>query len=397
MRRIFARRAIVEDRERTSVILDIEDGRFTGVKEFGDSKDADFTLEYGVLVPGLIDLQVNGYGGVDFWHADAVGWEHIARRLPETGVTSFVAAFVTAPVPDLADALRRCRAVMDSPRGAAGAARLLGAHLEGPFLSPAHPGAHDHRMFCDPEPEHIRTLLDAAPDGTLAVITLAPERPSALHAIEELTSAGVLVSLGHTDATAAETSAAIDAGAKLVTHLYNAQRPFHHRDPGVIGQTLVDPRVSPSLVLDGHHLSSQAATMAFRLAADRLVLVTDAVAAAGVAPGRYQLGGQAIHTTAGQPPTSASGTFAGSTLRMDQAVANAVRLGLPLPDAVAAATTRPADLLARHDLGRIAVGTRADLTWLDDSLHTRATWIGGELAFAGPDTPRTGSLPARDP
>ncbi|MFD1538003.1 N-acetylglucosamine-6-phosphate deacetylase [Nonomuraea guangzhouensis] len=386
MRKIFARRAIAEGREQAAVTLTIEDGRFTEVRESSEPTGADFVLNDGILVPGLIDLQVNGYHGVDFSHADGAGWQRIARRLPETGVTAFAAAFVTAPVPALAEALRRCGKAMSAPSYTT-QARLLGAHLEGPFLSPAHPGAHDASSFCDPEPGHIRSLLDAAPPGTLAVITLAPERPHALTAIERLASAGVLVSIGHTAANAEETRAAVDAGARMVTHLYNAQRPFHHRDPGVIGQALVDDRVSISLVLDGHHISSQAAAMAFGMAGERLVLVTDAVAAAGIAPGRYRLGSRSIQAEKGRPPTLANGAFAGSTLRMDHALANAVHLGLPLLDAVAATTSRPADLLARPDLGRIEVGAHADLVWLNDGLATKATWVGGEPAFATPAHP----------
>ncbi|MEU4232950.1 N-acetylglucosamine-6-phosphate deacetylase [Nonomuraea sp. NPDC026600] len=381
--RIFARRVIAEGREQASVSLTIEDGRFTEVRESSEPTGADVTLNDGILIPGLIDLQINGYHGTDFAHADDADWHRIARRLPETGVTAFAAAFVTAPVPTLAEALRRCGQAMNASSGTT-RARLLGAHLEGPFLSPAHPGAHDAGFFCDPEPGHIRALLDAAPPGTLAVITLAPERPHALAAIETLASAGVLVSIGHTAATAEETRAAVDAGARMVTHLYNAQRPFHHRDPGVIGQALVDARISAGLVLDGHHISSQAAAMAFGMARERLVLITDAVAAAGMAPGRYRLGDRSIHTETGRPPTLANGAFAGSTLRMDHALANAVQLGLPLLDAVAAATSRPAELLARPDLGRIKVGAHADLVWLNDGLETRATWIGGEPAFAIP-------------
>ncbi|MEU7839018.1 N-acetylglucosamine-6-phosphate deacetylase [Nonomuraea sp. NPDC049129] len=394
MQKIFARRAIVDGREWAAVALTIENGAFTEVRPSADPAEADVVLEDGTLIPGLIDLQVNGYHGIDFSHADPAGWQHIAQRLPETGVTSFAAAFVSAPIPDLAQALGRCHTAMNTPSSTP-RARLLGAHVEGPFLSPAHAGAHNPSFFCDPEPEHISALLNAAPTGTLAAITLAPERVSALTAIEELASAGVLVSLGHTDATAAQTHAAIDAGARCVTHLYSAQRPFHHRDPGVIGQTLVDPRVSFSLVLDGHHLSPQAAQLAFATGASRLVLVTDAVAAAGTTPGRYQLGNQTIHTTADRPPTSANGAFAGSTLRLDRALANAVRLGLPLPDAVTAAATRPADLLARPDLGRIAVGAQADLVWLDEDLTARAAWIGGELAFGTPLRPRRFDPPSR--
>jgi len=169
----------------------------------------------------------------------------------------------------------------------------------------------------------------------------------------------------------------------MVTHLFNAQRGIHHREPGVAGQALIDPRLSLGLILDFHHVSETVCRLIFAAAGGRVVLVTDATAAAGQPAGRYRLGGDVIEVKDGGPPRRLDGTLAGSTLRLDDAIANAVKLGVDLGAAVDAASRLPADLIGRRDLGRIQSGAWADLVWLGEDLHTRATWIGGELAYGG--------------
>jgi N-acetylglucosamine-6-phosphate deacetylase len=168
-----------------------------------------------------------------------------------------------------------------------------------------------------------------------------------------------------------------------VTHLFNGQRPLSHREPGVVGQALTDDRLTSGLIADLHHVAGSICALAFRAAPGRIALVTDAAAPAGMAPGEYLLGGQPITLPAeeGAPPVRADGTLAGSALRMDVAVANAVSCGVPLGDAVAAATRIPADLIGRRDLGRISAGAAADLVWLSPQLRTRATWIAGQLVY----------------
>jgi N-acetylglucosamine-6-phosphate deacetylase len=336
-------------------------------------------LGRGVLVPGLVDLQVNGYAGVDLADADAAGWARVAGALPATGVTSFLPTFISAPLDRLAAALGAARAAMERDGGA----RVLGAHAEGPFLSPARAGAHDPAAMLDPSPEAVERLLQAG-EGVLAVTTLAPERPGGLAAVARLAQAGVVVSVGHSDALAAVVAAAADAGARMVTHLFNAQRGLHHREPGVVGQGLVDQRLTLGLIADFHHVHPTVCRLAVAAAPGRVALVSDAVAAAGMPPGRYLLGGIAMEVSEDGPPRRADGTMAGSTLRLDRAVANLAGLGCGLAEAVAAATRVPADLLGRADLGRIAPGARADLAWLDDDLRAVATWVGGTLAWPSP-------------
>jgi N-acetylglucosamine-6-phosphate deacetylase len=352
--------------------VEVEAGRIVGVRE-GDA-DADIALSSGVLAPGLVDLQVNGFFGVDFIEATPKQWADVASRLASTGVTSFAPTIITAPVEELAAGLRRARAAMHGQDPAA--ARILGVHVEGPFLSPLRRGAHNPAHLREPDPEAVDVLLGAAP-GALLIVTLAPELPGALAAIGRLAAAGVLVSVGHTDATAAQIRAAVEAGARMVTHLFNAQRPLHHREPGVAGQALVDQRLTCGLIVDLHHVAAEVCRLAFAAAPGRIALVTDAAAAAGMPAGRYVLGGEPVIMAPGQPPLREDGTIAGSGLRLDEAVANAVAVGIDLVAAVDAATRIPADLVGRRDLGRLEPGAAADLVWLGDDLRARTTWIGG--------------------
>jgi len=338
----------------------------------------DLDLGTGVLVPGLVDLQVNGYYGVDLADCDPRGWALVAGRLPETGTTAFLPTFITAPVPTLATALRSAAKATEAVTAGA---RVLGVHLEGPFLSPARAGAHRRDWIVPPSPGAVTELMEAG-QGLLRLVTLAPEADGALAAIGMLTAAGVVVSMGHSDATAAQVAAGATAGARMVTHLFNAQRGLHHREPGVVGQALTDQRLTSGLVVDLSHVSAAACAIAFAAAPGRICLVTDAAACAGMPPGRYLLGGQPVELPpGGGAPVRPGGTLAGSALRMDQAVGNAVAVGLGLPEAVAAATRIPADLIGRPDLGRLAAGAAADLAWLGDDLRARATWVGGEQVY----------------
>jgi N-acetylglucosamine-6-phosphate deacetylase len=336
----------------------------------------DVALDGGLLAPGLVDLQVNGYFGHDMVDAGEAAWHTIVRRLPETGVTAFLPTFITAPVPAQAEALRRTRDLL--PGLPEDGTRVLGVHLEGPFLSEKRKGAHNAAFFTDPTPEAIATLLET---GLVKLVTLAPERNGALDAIRTLTEHGALVSVGHSDATADQVAAAADAGARKVTHIFNTQTGVHHRDPGVAVQALIDPRLHPGLILDLHHVAGPVCRLVFQAAAGRVVLVTDAAASAGMPPGTYELGGEPIEMPEHGPPLRADGTIAGSGLRLDEAVANAVAIGVDPVTAIDAATRVPADLIGRRDLGRIAPGAAADLVWLGPDHRARATWIAGQKVF----------------
>jgi N-acetylglucosamine-6-phosphate deacetylase len=332
-------------------------------------------LDDGLLTPGLIDLQVNGAFGVDLATAADADWLHVARQLCRTGVTSFLPTFVTAAVDDLVDQVRRSKAAQER-LVTQSAAQVLGAHVEGPFLSPSWPGVHDPLLMRDPHPASVERLLQAA-DG-LAMLTIAPERPGAIEAIRRFADAGVRVSLGHTDAVAADVAAAADAGATCITHVFNAQRPLGHREPGVPGQALADPRLTVGLIADLHHVAAQICAIVLRAAPGRVALVTDATAAAGMPPGRYQLADVPVQVAAeGEPPRRGDGRLAGSALTLDAAVRNVAGIGIDVGRAVDAASRVPADVLGRPDLGRIAPGAIADLVWWSPDLRPQRTWVHG--------------------
>ncbi|HEY2549353.1 MAG TPA: N-acetylglucosamine-6-phosphate deacetylase [Streptosporangiaceae bacterium] len=360
--------------------VEVSGGRVTQVSRGRPPRRPDIELLSGSLLPGLVDLQVNGYYGIELMTAGLAGWQAVARRLPQTGTTAFLPTFITAPLAELTAALGSAAAIM--PALPAGGARVLGVHVEGPFLSPHRSGAHNPEWLIPASPAAVTDLIAAGRD-VLRLVTLAPEQAGGLAAVAQFCADGVLVSVGHSDATAAQVAAAAQAGARMVTHLFDAQRPLHHREPGVVGQALTDPRLTSGLIADLHHVSAPACQIAFAAAPGRICIVTDAAACAGMPPGRYLLGGEPIELPPGDgaPPVRADGTLAGSALRMDTGMANMVRAGVGLSAAVAAATRIPADLVGRPDLGRIAPGATADLTWLADDLRARATWVGGELVY----------------
>ena len=361
-------------------------GVVTAVGEGDPPRAPDIALPGGVLLPGFVDLQVNGYFGEEFQSVDADGWAKVTTRLPQTGTTAFLPTFITAPLGLLAAGLRAASALIPAlpPAGS----RVLGVHVEGPFISPRWKGAHNEAWITEPSADAVAELL-AAGRGVLRLVTLAPERRGGMAAVTALTEAGVLVSVGHSDATARQVAEAADHGARMVTHLFNAQRPMHHREPGVVGQALTDQRFTSGLIADMHHVNPQVCVLALHAAPGRICAVTDAAACAGMPPGSYELGGEPIELPPGDgvPPVRADGTLAGSGLRMDAAVGNLVTAGAGLVEAVCAATRVPADLIGRPDLGRIAPGAAADLAWIGDDMRTQATWIGGEQVYArsGPD------------
>jgi len=380
--RISARSAVV-DGELTPVTIRVDDRLITAVEPHADP-DADLVLDEGTLTAGLVDIQINGAFGVDFAAADDAGWDSVAAKLPSTGVTSFQPTLITAPLPSLLAGLDTATEARDRQEDGP-YARILGVHLEGPWLSPKKHGVHEARYLAEPTPGAVDTLMSAVGFDILTSLTLAPELPGAIEAIKRLSGAGVTVSIGHTDATAAQVEAAADAGATLVTHIFNAQRGLAHREPGVPGAALSDNRYRVGLIADLHHVAPEICTLIFRAAPGRVVLVTDAIAAAGMPPGSYVLAGIPVELGEDGVPRNADGTIAGSALTLDQAVRNLLGLGMPVPTVLEAASKVPADALNRTDLGRIAVGARADLVHWTEDFHPARTWVDGrELpALAG--------------
>jgi N-acetylglucosamine-6-phosphate deacetylase len=324
----------------------------------------------GVASPGFVDLQVNGFGGVDFLDADAAGYERAGAALLETGVTAYLPTLITAPEDNLLAALAEIQA------GGAGP-RILGAHVEGPFLSPRRLGTHPPSARRDPDPALLDRLLDAGP---VRLFTLAPELPGALELVDLLVARGVTVSLGHTDASDEQANAAFDRGVGTVTHLFNAMRPFTHRDPGVIGAALARPDVIVQLIIDLVHVAPDAIRLVWQAAAGRVALVTDAIAAAASPDGSYHLGDVAVEARDGVVRRD-DGVLAGSALTMIEAIRNLHTLGVPLAAALDAATAVPARVIGA-DAGRIEVGAPADLVVLGDDLEIERVLVGGESVVA---------------
>jgi N-acetylglucosamine-6-phosphate deacetylase len=323
----------------------------------------------GIAAPGFVDLQVNGFGGVDFLDAASDDYLRAGEALLATGVTAYLPTFISAPEERLVAALAE---VPHDGRGP----RILGAHLEGPFLAARRLGTHPPAARRDPDPALLERLLRAGP---VRLMTLAPELPGALDLVALLHEHDVTVSCGHSDATAEQANAAFDLGVRTVTHLFNAMRPLTHRDPGIVGVALARNDVVVQAILDGVHLAPDTAKLVWRAAAGRVALVTDAVAAAGtsVGEGSYRLGDVAVEVRDGVARRE-DGVLAGSVLTMIQAVRNLHALGVPLAASLDAATVVPADVIGASDAGRIEVGARADLIVLDDTLEIVRALVGGE-------------------
>jgi len=338
----------------------------------GVAPDADEVVDLGdaTLVPGFVDLHGHG-GATQAYEDDDFSAALAAHRMH--GTTRSVVSLVANPVPDLVRSLSRIRDVMASDP------LLLGAHLEGPFLSPDNKGAHNEDFLVAPTPAAVEALL-AAGAGVIRQVTIAPELPGALDAVRRFVEAGVTVAVGHTVGTYEQARAAFDAGATVLTHAFNAMPGLHHRRPGPIGAAVEDERVTLELILDGVHVHPAAARTLFRAAPGRIALITDAMGAAGAADGPYRLGSLDVTVTDGVAHVTGTDTIAGSTLTQDVALRNAVRLtGQSLPDAVAALTSVPARAIGLGDrFGRLAPGFAADLVALSPALEVLRVWGAGQ-------------------
>jgi N-acetylglucosamine-6-phosphate deacetylase len=321
----------------------------------------------GIAAPGFVDLQVNGFAGVDFFSADADGYRRAGAALLECGVTAYQPTFITSPEDELTAALAEV-----PPNGSL--PRVLGAHLEGPFIAPERLGTHPAEDRRDPDAELLQRLLDAGP---VSHVTLAPELPGAHDLMDMLRQRGVTVSCGHSNATAAEARDAFARGAKTVTHLFNAMRPFAAREPGLAGAALVAGDVIVQVILDGVHLADDTARLIWQAAAGRVALVTDAIAAAGAGDGSYRLAGVDFEVENGVA-RRADRVLAGSTVPMIEAVRNLVTLGAPTGLALAAAGEVPARIAGRPDLGTLSPGSAADVVVLDDSLEIVRVLVAGD-------------------
>jgi N-acetylglucosamine-6-phosphate deacetylase len=324
-----------------------------------------------IAIPGLVDIQVNGYGGIDFLSAATEDYRHSGEALLHAGVTAYQPTFISSAEATTVEAVRAL------PSGGPGP-RVLGAHLEGPFLSPERPGAHPLEHLRAPDVALLDRLLDAGP---VTEMTLAPELPGADALIRRLRERGVVVSAGHTNATTQEASRGFLLGVTGLTHVFNAMRPFRARDPGVAGAALTRPDVFVKMIVDGYHLASETVQVVWACAAGRVALTTDAMAGAGAGGGTFRLGDVDVDVADGAAPMRQDGTLAGTVLTMIDAVRNLHALGVSFEQAIGAATEVPARFLGRDDVGVLEPGGPADIVVLDDRLdiHTVLCAGGHEL------------------
>jgi N-acetylglucosamine-6-phosphate deacetylase len=318
-------------------------------------------------------MQINGAYGADFT-SDAGTIVDVSAKLPSSGVTSFLPTIITSP---FASYPRRLAEARDAARLAHGA-ELLGVHLEGPYLSPQRAGAHDPDLL---RPIDVDEILAWAEVDIVRIVTLAGELPGAAAAVRELRNRGILVSIGHSNATYAEAIAAFDAGVGWGTHLYNAMSPLGHREPGLMGALLTGP-VPVGIISDGIHSHPAMVKVAYSCKGARgIALVTDAMEAMGMPAGTYRLAGRSVIVD-GQTARLADGTLAGSILTMDAGVRNLVAFtGCTQTEAICMASTTPARILGLAKKGRIAVGCDADLVILNREGQVKATWARGELVY----------------
>ena len=332
--------------------------------------------EGGWLLPGFIDLHVHGGAGFDFMDADETALRGITRFHARHGTTGMLATTLTASKERLDRAIGAAARFMASPMPHA---QLLGVHLEGPFVNPKWRGAQNPAHIVPPRPDWLEDWASRWP-GLIRIQTLAPEIEGALDYIGRLRECGIVPACGHTDAGLADIRAAADRGLRHAVHTFNAMRPFHHREPGAVGAVLTDDRITAEVVADGHHVHPAGIALLLRAkGAANVILVTDAMAAAGMPDGEYDLGGLDVVMEGGIARLRDSGSLAGSTLTMIDAFRFMVRRGgVSIPDASRMASINPARLIGvDHLTGSLAPGKRADVLLLDAGLELRRVWIGG--------------------
>ncbi len=345
--------------------LEVEDGR---VAEFGVGR----SQGAAIAIPGFVDVHFHGRDGIDFTAATLYDHLRISKNVTRTGVTAYQPTVMSAGLEKMK------KAIAQHPGVVAGGARVLGFHLEGPFLSPRHNGAHSR---ADLLPASIEIAHELLTQGPVAQMTIAPEVRGSMEVIEYLVENGVLVSLGHSGADTAVVEAARAAGATAYTHVFNAMAPMHHRSPGMAGYALTDREAYLTAVFDGAHLARETELLVVRAAGHNLIAITDGSPAVGQDEGEILLGGKAATVRDGAPRL-ANGTIAGSVLTMDAAFRNLLGLGLSLADAARATSGNPARFAGLANSGSLVPGNQADIAIIDDNLEITRTLVGGEEVFS---------------
>lgn len=382
---IYASRILTPQEELRDCVIVVEAGRITGIGHRDEVHippgAKDYVASGMTVVPGFVDVHIHGAGGHDVMEADTAALDKITATVARFGTTSIVATTVTAPIEATCHSLESIAAYIRAHESTADNARfgadVLGIHLEGPFINPERRGVHPVESIVAPSVEILEQFRTAA-GNLIKIITIAPEMPGALKLIAAAIADGIVVGLGHTDADYAQARAAIQAGARHAVHVYNAMRPFTHRDPGVISAVLTDADVTAEIIADGVHVAGPAIQVLLGTKGfDTVLLVSDGTAATGMRDGTYRLGNFDVLVKDGVVRNS-EGKLAGSTLTLDRAIRYLVDLGVPMVDAIRMATILPARRLGlAGKKGIIAVGADADLVVLTPDLHVAGVMTRG--------------------
>jgi N-acetylglucosamine-6-phosphate deacetylase len=380
---IYASRIFTPHEEILDSVIVVEDGKITQIghrDEVRIPEDAEhFPAGDKFVIPGFVDVHIHGAGGHDVMEGTAEAIAKVAATVARRGTTSLVATTVTAPPEETCKSLKGIARYIRSPRNTESrfAAEVLGIHLEGPFINPARRGVHPLDAIVPPSKELFEGFVAAA-DGFIKIITLAPELPGALDLVELAVSGGIVASMGHTDATYEQAVAAIKRGVTHAAHVFNAMRPFSHRDTGVIGAVLTHSGVTAELIADGHHVDSPAVEILLHSKGlEGVLLVSDGTAATGMRNGNYRLGNFEVSVADGVVRNS-EGKLAGSTLTLDRALKHIVALGVPPIEAVRMVTLQPARRLGLGGKkGVIAVGADADIVILEPDLRLAGVMTRG--------------------
>jgi N-acetylglucosamine-6-phosphate deacetylase len=380
---IHAARALTPLQEITDAAVVFEDGRITAVESragiVAPAGAREISARDATIVPGFVDVHVHGAGGHDVMSSTDEALTTIASTVARHGTTSLVATTVTAPPDETRRSLEGISRYILSPanRTANATAEIIGIHMEGPFISPTRRGVHPAGAIANPSVTLLDRYLDAAA-GTVKILTLAPEIPGALELVERGYAKGLVVALGHTDATYEQARTAIFRGARHAVHVFNAMRPFSHRETGVLGAVLTDPNVTAEVIADGVHVDDPAIRLLLAAkGTDLVLLVSDGTAATGMRDGSYRLGTFDVTVSDGVC-RNREGKLAGSTLTLDRAVQHMVRLGVPLIEAIRMATFNPARRVGMEvRKGVLAPGADADLLLLTPELKVANVFARG--------------------